>query len=140
MKYLLDTCLISELVKPKPQPAVLRWLDTCDENSLFLSVLTIGELHKGISKLPDSVRKEELRHWVNHDLKTRFRNRLLDVDHEIATDWGMIQGEAERRGEKLPVMDSLIAATAQAHNLTVVTRNCRDLERCGVRICNPWEG
>lgn len=140
MKYLLDTCLVSELVKPKPQPAVLRWLDTRDENSLFLSVLTIGELHKGISKLPDSVRKEELRSWVNHDLTIRFSSRLLDVDHEIATNWGMMQGEAERRGEKLPVMDSLIAATARAHNLTVVTRNCRDLERCGVHVCNPWEG
>jgi predicted nucleic acid-binding protein len=67
VKYLLDTCLVSELVKPKPQPAVLRWFDTRDENSLFLSVFTIGELHKGISKLPDSVRKEELRSWVNHD-------------------------------------------------------------------------
>jgi toxin FitB len=138
VKYLLDTCLISELVKPKPNAAVLRWLDGCDENSLFLSVLTFGELHKGISKLPDSLRKDELQGWVNNDLIGRFEGRIIGIDTEVATAWGILQGESERRGEKLPVMDSLIASTASVHNLIVVTRDTKDMERCSARIYNPW--
>ena len=139
MKYLLDTCLISELVKKVPHPAVVNWLDSQDEQGLFLSVLTIGELQKGISKLPDSKRKDELQAWVEHDLALRFTGRIIDVDMEVMLIWGRLQGESERKGETLPVMDSLIAATAKAHGLVVVTRNVRDIERCQVRVCNPWE-
>jgi predicted nucleic acid-binding protein len=138
VKYLLDTCLISELVKKEPNPAVVSWLDEQDEQKLFLSVLNLGELQKGISKLPDGTKKDELQAWVALDLVERFTGRILDVDLETALCWGRLQGEAEQAGEKLPVMDSLIAATAAAHGLVVVTRNVRDIERCGVRICNPW--
>lgn len=139
MKYLLDTCLISELVKKEPEPAVIRWLDACDENRLFLSVLTFGELQKGISKLPDSPRKGTLQEWVDTDLAERFTGRILEVGLETALEWGTMQGNAEKTGVKLPVMDSLIAATATAHKLTVVTRNAGDMERCGARVFNPWE-
>ena len=139
MKYLLDTCLISEMVKPKPNAAVVRWLDERDESTLYLSVLTMGELHKGINKLSENARKEALQAWVNHDLVQRFEGRILEIDMEIAVIWGGMQGAAERNGMKLPVMDSLIAATAEVHNLSVVTRNAKDLERCGAKICNPWE-
>ncbi len=138
MKYLLDTCLISELVKKEPNPAVVSWLDEQDEQKLFLSVLNLGELQKGISKLPDGTKKEELHAWVALDLVERFTGRILEIDLETALCWGRLQGEAEQAGEKLPVMDSLIAATAAAHDLVVVTRNVRDIERCGVRVCNPW--
>ena len=139
MKYLLDTCLVSELVKKEPNPAVVSWLDEQDEQKLFLSVLNLGELQKGISKLPDGTKKEELQAWVALDLVERFTGRILEIDLETALCWGRLQGEAEQAGEKLPVMDSLIAATAAAHGLIVVTRNVRDIERCGVRVCNPWE-
>ena len=138
MKYLLDTCLISELVKKEPNPAVVSWLDEHDEHKLFLSVLNLGELQKGISKLSDGTRKSELQAWVALDLVERFTGRILEIDLETALCWGRLQGEAEQAGEKLPVMDSLIAATASAHGLVVVTRNVRDIERCGVRVCNPW--
>jgi len=139
VKYLLDTCLISELVKKAPNPAVVSWLDEQDEQKLFLSVLNLGELQKGISKLADGTRKNELQAWVALDLVERFTGRILEIDLETALCWGKLQGEAEQAGEKLPVMDSLIAATAVAHGLVVVTRNVRDIERCGVRVCNPWE-
>ena len=140
MKYLLDTCLISELVKKEPNPAVIVWLDKQDERKLFLSVLNLGELRKGISKLPDGTKKNELQAWVDQDLVERFSGRILELNLDTSLRWGQFQGEAERLGEKLPVMDSLIAATAVAHGLVVVTRNTRDLERCGAPLFNPWEG
>ncbi len=139
MKYLLDTCLISELVKKAPNSAVISWLDEQDEQSLFLSVLTIGELQKGISKLPDGARKDELQAWVEHDLALRFTGRIIDIDLEAVLIWGRLQGEVEQKGVTLPVMDSLIAATAKVHGLVVVTRNVKDIERCQVRVCNPWD-
>jgi len=138
VKYLLDTCLISELVKKEPNPAVVNWLDEQDEQKLFLSVLNLGELQKGIRKLPDGVKIDEPQAWVALDLVERFTGRILDLDLETALCWGRLQGEAEQAGEKLPVMDSLIAATAAAHGLIVVTRNIRDIERCKVKVFNPW--
>ena len=138
MKYLLDTCLISELVKKEPNPAVVSWLDEQDEQTLFLSVLNLGELQKGISRLADGAKEDELQAWVGLDLVERFTGRILDIDLETALYWGKLQGVAEQAGEKLPVMDSLIAATAAAHGLVVVTCNVKDMERCGARVCNPW--
>jgi predicted nucleic acid-binding protein len=138
VKFLLDTCLISELVKRDPNAAVLKWLDDRDEQTLFLSVLTPGELQKGISKLSSGVRKDDLQAWIEHDLIERFAGRILDLDLETALLWGKLQGVAELNGEKLPVMDSLIAATATAHGLVVVTRNVKDMERCQTRVFNPW--
>jgi toxin FitB len=138
VKYLLDTCLISELVKKEPSAEVIAWLDEQDEHCLFLSVLTFGELQKGIAKLPDSVRKSELQAWADHDLVDRFAGRILSVDLKTALAWGSMQGEAESMGQKLPVMDSLIAATAAVHRLTVVTRNVKDIGRCNTPVLNPW--
>lgn len=139
MNYLLDTCLISELVKKEPQPGVIRWLEEQSEQTLFLSVLTFGELQKGISRLSAGERRDTLQNWVKHDLADRFHGRILGLDLEIALAWGRLQGESEQAGEKLPVMDSLIAATAIAHGMTVVTRNRRDLERCRTRVFDPWQ-
>jgi toxin FitB len=138
VKFLLDTCLISELVKKKPDGSVLRRLDERDEQTLFLSVFTLGELQKGISRLTPCVRKDELQAWVEHDLVERFAGRIIDFDLETACIWWKIQGEGELKGEKLPVMDSLIAASSVAHGLSVVTRNVTDMERCGARVFCPW--
>jgi len=139
MKYLLDTCVISELVKKEPHPSVIRWMDPADESKMYLSVLTIGELIKGITKLPDGERREKLQSWVSNDLAQRFGPRLLEIDAEISMAWGTLLGEAERRGEKLPVVDSLIAVSANVHDLIVATRNVKDMERCQVKVFNPWE-
>ena len=139
MKYLLDTCLISELVKKTPNTKVTAWLARQDEDKIYLSVLTIGELQKGISKLADTGKKEKLQSWLTNDLVFRFERRILSIDTEIAAQWGELNGQAERHGKKFPVIDSLIAATATVHNLTVVTRNTRDLEECQVKVLNPWK-
>ena len=140
MRYLLDTCVVSELVKPRPEPKVVRWIDAIEEGKLFLSVLTLGELEKGIAKLPDSPRRDLLREWLEQDLNERFARRILSVDGAVAVVWGRMQGEAESVGTKLPVIDSLLAATAQVHHLTLASRNVADFERCGAAVFNPWEG
>jgi toxin FitB len=138
LSFLLDTSVISELVKAAPDDRVIEWLKRNDEASLYLSVLTIGEIEKGIAKLPESSRREKLETWVRRDLADRFRERLLAIDATVAATWGRLAGEAEARGEPLPVIDGLIAATSLAHDLTVATRNVGDFERCGARCFNPW--
>ena len=139
MSFLIDTSVISELVRKSPHPPVLEWLGAQDESALFLSVITIGELEKGIARLPASSRKSKLQAWVRRDLAGRFGERLLPVDIQVAARWGALTGESEKRGEPLPVIDSLIAATAQVHGLAVVTRNVKDFKRCGVSCVNPWD-
>lgn len=138
MSHLLDTSVISELVKKSPHLPVLKWIGEQDEASLYLSVVTIGELEKGIARLPASARKAKLQSWVRRDLVERFGERLLAVDLQAATRWGTYSGESEKRGQPLPVIDSLIAATASVHGLAVATRNVEDFERCGVACVNPW--
>jgi toxin FitB len=138
MKYLLDTCVISELAKPKPNGDVLRWLRGRDEEALFLSVLTIGEIQKGIAKLADGRRRDTIQQWLDVDLRNRFSDRLLPIDEETAMTWGLLQGEAERRGSPIPTIDGLLAATAIANNLVLVTRNDHDIRQTGARTLNPW--
>jgi predicted nucleic acid-binding protein len=139
MKYLLDTCVISEIIRPKPSSKITKWIKNEDESNFFLSVLTIGELHKGIEKLTESKRKRELHNWVENDLKERFWRRIIDIDVQTAMVWGKIQGMAESIGRPMPAVDSLIAATGITHNLTVVTRNISDMKESGVSLFNPWE-
>ena len=138
MSWLLDTPVVSELIRTTPKASVINWLQGQDENVLFLSVLTLGELEKGIAKLSDSRRKTTLRKWVRTNLMSRFEGRLLIIDHNVASRWGTLVGTSERKGHPLPVIDSLIAATAIAHELTVVSRNAKDFERCGVACLDPW--
>jgi len=137
--FLLDTCVISEMVKARPNQVVVRWIDSVEEGKLFLSVLSLGELEKGIAKMQDVSRKNVLREWLEQDLAERFAGRILPIDTSVAVAWGKMQGEAEKNGSKLPVIDSLLAATAQTNGLTLVTRNVVDFERCGSRVFNPWE-
>lgn len=138
MAYLLDTCVLSELAKARPDAGVVRWLEEADETRLHLSVVTLGELEKGIARLPASARRTRIERWVRQELAARFEGRLLDVDRRVAERWGAISGASEARGVPLPVIDALIAASALTHGFEVVTRNTTDLERCGARCVNPW--
>ena len=138
MSYLIDTCCISELVKKKPNPNLLEWFADQDELSMFLSVITFGELRKGIERLPDSKKKKEINRWVKEDLKHRFKNRILNISLEGANKWGEVLATADKNGRPLPAIDSLIAATALVHDLSVVTRNTKDMEGSGVEVTNPW--
>jgi len=139
MRYLLDTCVISELAKPEPNEKVVTWATQNDEENFYLSSLTFGELYKGISKLPPSKRKENLLQWVEHDLKDRFKTRIIDITLKVAKQWGETQGISESQGRPMPTIDGLIAATGLAHDLTVVTRNTADMQQSGVSLLNPWE-
>jgi len=138
MRYLLDTCVISELVKKKPDAAVIEWVEAEDEELLFLSVLTIGEIQKGIAKLKDSARKATIQRWLDTDLRERFAERIVPVSENVALTWGLIQGEAEAKGTPIASIDALIGATAIEHNLAVVTRNENDIRPTGARMINPW--
>jgi hypothetical protein len=139
MKYLLDTCVISELAKSKPNKKVVSWIEKNDEDNFFLSSLTFGELYKGIAKLPDSKKKKKLSQWIEHDLKERFTGKIFDIDLLVAKTWGEIQGASETAGSPMPAIDSLIAATGLSHDLTVVTRNVADMQQSGATLLNPWE-
>ena len=138
MNYLLDTCLISELAKTEPSKKVVDWILSENETNFYISVLTFGELHKGIAKLPESKKKETLRIWVEDELRNRFQNRIIGIDIQVSIIWGKILGLAEKKGGPMPAIDSLIAATGLAHDLTVVTRNISDMEQSGVKLLNPW--
>ena len=139
MNYLLDTCVISELTQSKPSPKVTKWLRSCGEESLFLSSLTIGEIQKGISKLPDSRKKNNLQEWLNNRLIKRFDKRILGIDFQVAKKWGIIQASSELAGTKMPVIDSLIAAIGIVYDMTVVTRDTGGMEKSGVSLFNPWQ-
>mgnify|MGYP001814027627 CR=1 FL=1 len=139
MKYLLDTCVLSELVKKKPDQRVVEWISGIEESKLFVSVLTIGEIHKGIEKMPESRRREMLLQWVDEDLRERFRGRIIPFDLQVAAVWGKMQAKAEMSGKTMPIIDGMIAATAVEHNLTVATRNISDMEAGKAVLVNPWD-
>lgn len=136
--FLLDTNCISEVVRKKPDPLVLHWLDAADESILYLSVLTLGEIRKGLAGLPQSRRQTLLESWLELDLKSRFSGRILPIDRFIADRWGLLSAEAKRRGKSLSAIDGLLAATALHHNLTIVSRNVDDFSGTQVPILNPW--
>ena len=138
-KYLLDTCVISELTKTKPKRSVVTWINENEEVNFYLSSLTFGELYKSAAKLPDSKKRKKLFHWIEQDLKERFAGKILDIDLNVARIWGEIQGRSETTGNPMPAIDGLIAATALAYNLTVATRNISDMQQSGASLFNPWE-
>ncbi len=135
MSFLLDTNIISELVKPHPQANVAAWVRNTEENLLHLSVLTIGEIRKGIDSLPLTSRRSALEAWLSSDLKLRFFGRILPVDEDVAGRWGKIS--AGTKTNQMPVIDGLLAATALHHGLTFVTCNTRHVAATGVRVLNP---
>ena len=136
--FLLDTNVISELVKAKPEPKVTNWIDSVDENLLYLSVLTLGEIHKGIALLRDAPRRVALEAWLNSDLALRFAERILSIDGAVADRWGQLAADAAEARTPLPVIDGLLAATALHQNMTLVTRNTKDIVVTGVPVFNPW--
>ncbi|MGA9040621.1 MAG: type II toxin-antitoxin system VapC family toxin [Terriglobales bacterium] len=138
--FLLDTNVISELVKPKPNPNVTIWIDATGEELLYLSVLTLGEIRRGIASLPDAARRVKLETWLDRELVLRFSDRILPIDLAIADRWGRLTGTAAARKSPLPVIDGLLAATAVHFDLTLVTRDTKHLIGTGVAFFNPWEG
>jgi len=139
MRFLLDTCVVSELVRAEPEPKVLRWVGGQKEEDQFLSVLTLGELEAGLETMQDSSRRARLLAWVREELPRRFERRLLPVTLDVAREWGRIQGRARRRGRPLPAVDSLMAATALTHNMVLVTRDVTGVSGSGVEVLDPWE-
>ena len=137
--FLLDTNVISELVKPRPEASVTAWIEGTDESLLYLSVLTLGEIRRGIATLPQSRRRATLGAWLEKDLRARFEDRILVIDHEVADRWGLLTAAARNGGIVLPVIDGLLAATALEHNLTLVTRDTGQIPSMGVAVFNPWE-
>jgi len=135
MSYLLDTNVLSELVRAKPDPAVLAWFEQVPDDSLHISVLTLGEIRKGVEMVADVRRKEKLRLWLEHTLPDWFEGRLLPIDEPVAEQWGRLLAEA---GRTLPAVDSLLAATALHHGLRMVTRNAQDFRVPGLEVVNPW--
>ena len=135
--FLLDTNIISELVRPKPEPKVTAWVGSTDENLLHLSVLTLGEIRKGVVSLKDAARRVALEAWLDSDLVLRFAGRVLAVDQPVADRWGRLTAQVGSKSP-LPVIDGLLAATALHHNLTLVTRNTEDVAATGVPLFNPW--
>jgi predicted nucleic acid-binding protein len=138
LKYLLDTCVLSELPKKKPNKGVLDWISSQSNFDLAVSVLTLGELVKGTHYLPDSPKRTTLQIWIIEQIAESFEGRVLPVSDEIAARWGSIAGQAEKKGKPLPVIDSLLLATASIHELAIVTRNVADFRHFDVEVINPW--
>ena len=137
--FLLDTNVPSELVRPQPDPKVTAWLGSQDLDALFLSVVSLGELRKGITTMEAGKRKLELERWLADDLLRKFYGRILPLTQAIAERWGVLEGQRQLLGRPIPVPDAQIAATALEHRLTVVTRNVKDFDLLGVPILNPWD-
>lgn len=138
MRHLLDTNVVSELLAARPEERVIRWIDSIDPNGVYLSVITIGEICKGVEKLPDSRRKDTVRRWLSEDLLIRFEGRILELDVGATLTWGALTGRLENEGRRMPAVDSLIAALALHHDLALATRNERDFRDIGVEVINPW--
>jgi predicted nucleic acid-binding protein len=137
--FLLDTNIISELMKSRPDRHVVAWVESMDESVLYLSALTIGEVRKGIDMMePGNSRRAALQSWLDRDIRARFAGRILSFDENVADRWGQIEAAAKRRRVALPTVDAQMAATALHYNLTLVTRNVGDVEQTGVPVLNPW--
>lgn len=138
MNYILDTCVISELIKPKADPRVCSWVEEQNDNHLYLSVITLGEIQKGVSKLEEGVKKSKLQVWLDTELVLRFEGRILGIDDQICKMWGKILAQSEQKGKPLPVIDAMIAATALVNHMAVVTRNINDMTAPDLMLINPW--
>ena len=138
MRYLLDTNVLSEPARPAPDQRVVEWLRHRSPLDLAISVLVLGEIANGVALMARGRRKEVLAEWLDQDLRTRFRGRVLAVDEAVALAWGRLAAEGRRAGRELPVVDGLMLATAQANDLTLVTRNAGDCGDRGVPVLDPW--
>ncbi|MGL4440981.1 MAG: type II toxin-antitoxin system VapC family toxin [Bosea sp. (in: a-proteobacteria)] len=140
MRVLLDTNVLSELVRPQAEQRLLNWIDSMDEDQTFISVITVAEIRSGIASLPPSRKRDALDAWLRFQLLERYRDRILPITTQIADQWGEFAGRAKRAGKPLGVMDGFIAATAAVKGLVVATRNTRDFSTLDVSCFNPWHG
>ena len=137
MNFLLDTNAVSEWVKPRPNPGLIRWMEAADEDRLFLSVLSLAELRYGVERMAAGARRNRLEGWLLHELPLRFEGRVLSVDHRIAEAWGRTVSRSEAMGRPMGAMDAFLSATAEVHRLTLVTRNTSDFPVLKA-VLNPW--
>jgi toxin FitB len=138
VSFLLDTNVVSEWVKQRPNTGVVTWLAEVDEDRVFLSVIALAELRHGIERLTDGVRRRRLDEWLRHELPLRFEKRILPISDEIADRWGKVTARSEAAGRPISAMDAFIAATVDVHDLTLVTRNSSDFKPWVRTIVNPW--
>ena len=138
MNFLLDTNVVSEWVKPRPDPGVIEWLADADEDRLFLSVATLAELRYGVERLPVGRKSAQLREWLETELTSRFEGRVVVIDDTVAGAWGKLLAEADAAGRPMSTMDGFLAATAAVHQMTLVTRNEMDFAAAAIKTFNPW--
>jgi len=141
LKYLLDTNIISEFVSKKPSQKVLDYVNSLDENDIYLSVITIGEIRFGIEKLDKANQKKKIKmlsDWLENDLMQRFHGRILDVDLQVMLKWGEVNAELQKIGKPMPIMDSLIASSCLAKELILITRNEKDFYSFDIEMINPF--
>lgn len=138
MSFLLDTNAVSEWVKPRPNRGLISWMDSSDEDRIFLSVVSLAELRHGIDRMARSKRQQRLDQWLRIDLPARFEGRILQVDADVADRWGKIVASGELAGRPPSIMDAFLAATAEVRELTLVTRNVADFSMLK-EILNPWD-
>jgi toxin FitB len=140
LNYLLDTNVVSEWVKTPPDANVVRWFAATDEQSMWLSVMTFAEIRFGVARMAGGTRRDSLLAWLQSDLPTRFDGRIISVGLAVADGWGVIMAKSWASGAPLAVVDAFLAATAEAHDMTLVTRNTRHFENLGISLLNPWIG
>lgn len=138
MNYLLDTCILTEFARKKPEPKVIRWMDSIDHDAIFTSAITIGEIQRGIERLPESPRKDELLQWIYNGLVERLKDHIIPLDTTTLTIWGSLTAWRDGDGKPLGVLESLIAASALRNNMTIATRYTDVYHRTGVPVVNPW--
>jgi predicted nucleic acid-binding protein len=138
MNFLLDTNVVSEWVKPKPDPNVVRWLAAVDEDHVCISVVTFAEIRQGIYEMSPGKRRDALESWAERDLLQRFEGRILPIDLPVAQAWSALMAQSTKLSINLNIMDAFLAATAKVHALTLATRNTRHFAKLDVALTNPW--
>ena len=138
MAYLIDTNVLSETLKPRPERRVIDWIGRQVVHDLFLASVSLGELVRGVRRVKDNARRKRFERWIDHDLAGQFQGRILPFDREAAVIWGEIMGDGDRTGRPKPMADAQIAAVARRNGLTLVTRNVRDFAGMEVEILDPW--
>jgi len=138
LSFLLDTNVVSEPRRKKPDPAVMRWLHKVDEEKTFISVVTLSELRDGIDRMPVGAQRTQLEQWLILQIPERFGGRILEIDPELALACGRMMARQFKLGRRPDAMDAFIAATAAQEGLTLVTRNTADFENLGLSLINPW--
>ena len=140
MRYLLDTMVVSEPARPRPEPRVVQWLEVQPVGDLAISTITIGEIRKGVDLMPDGPRRMELTQWMSNSLPALFRDRVIGVDIAVATEWGRLAARCQKIGRPVQVIDGLLVASALVHGMTLVTRNTGHCAGLGAPVLNPWTG